>query len=157
MDGLPDTWAKAVAAVLGQIAYQDSRHFRVLHFTKNVRRIDDFPPRHYDFSRLLESMLSFYAGGGTDWQPALQATVDCIEKQQHFKQVDIVMVTDGQCDVNQEFVKQLKRQKERLEFTIYGILIGDSGEQQLKNFCEHIWAVKDLVAEDVVIEELFLI
>jgi uncharacterized protein with von Willebrand factor type A (vWA) domain len=157
MEGLADTWAKAVTAVLGQIAIQDSRHFRVLHFAKSVRRIDDFPPQHHDFSKLLESIVSFYAGGGTDWQPALQAAIDCIEKQQHFKQADIVLVTDGQCDVNQEFVKQLKRQKEQLEFTVYGILIGDSGEQRLKKLCDRVWAVENLVLEEAVIEELFLL
>jgi uncharacterized protein with von Willebrand factor type A (vWA) domain len=157
MEGLANIWAKAVTAVLGQIAYQDSRHFRVLHFAKDVRRIDDFPPRHHDFCKLLESMLSFYAGGGTNWQPALQAAVDCIEKQQHFKQADIVMVTDGQCDVEQKFLKQLKRQKEQLEFTVYGILIGDTGEQRLKMFCERAWVVKDLISEEVTIEELFLL
>jgi uncharacterized protein with von Willebrand factor type A (vWA) domain len=85
----------------------------VLHFAKDVRRSDDFPPHHHDFSKLLESMLSFYAGGGTDWEPVLRAAVDCIEKQQHLKQADIVIVTDGQCDVDQEFVKQLKHQKEQ--------------------------------------------
>jgi hypothetical protein len=40
---------------------------------------------------------------------------------------------------------------------IYDILIGDPGEQQLKKFCDRVWAVKDLVAEDAVIEELFLL
>lgn len=136
MDGLPDTWAKAVTAVLGQIAHQDSRHFQVIHFATSVRRIDDFLPRHHDFSQLLESMLSFYAGGGTDWQPALEAAVDCISKQQHFKQADIVLVTDGQCNADEEFVKRLKRQKEQLEFTVYGILIGETGEQRLNTLCD---------------------
>ncbi len=157
MEGLPDTWAKAVTAVLGQIAYQDSRYFRVIHFATSVRRIDDFSPRHHDFSQLLESMLSFYTGGGTELQPALQAAIDCIEKQQQFKQADIVLVTDGQCDVNQEFVKQLQRQKEQLEFTVYGILIGETGEQRLNTLCDRVWVVKDLMAEEVVIEELFLL
>ncbi|MBD2309400.1 VWA domain-containing protein [Chroococcidiopsis sp. FACHB-1243] len=71
MDGLPDTWAKAVTAVLGQIALREGRHLRVIHFATRVCRVDDFPPHHHDFSRLLESMLAFYNGGGTAWEPAL--------------------------------------------------------------------------------------
>ncbi len=66
MRGLPDDWAKAVTAVLGQIAHQENRHFRVLHFGLGVYRVDDFPPRlEQNYSHLLESMLAFYSGGGT--------------------------------------------------------------------------------------------
>ena len=68
-----------------------------------------------------------------------------------------MLATDGQCDVNQEFVKQLQRQKEQLEFTVYGILIGETGEQGLKRLCDRIWAAKDLMVDDAVIEELFLL
>lgn len=157
MNGLPDNWAKAVTAVLGQIAYQDNRHFRVIHFATNARRIDDFPPRHHDFSRLLESMLCFYGGGGTQWEPALKASVDCIEKQQHFNQADIVMVTDGKCDVEWEFQQQLRFKKKQLEFSVYGVLIGSEGKQQLQKFCDRVWAIKDLGSVEAAFEELFLL
>lgn len=157
MSGLPDNWAKAVTAVIGQIAYQEERHFRVIHFAKSVQRIDDFPACHHDYHKLLESMLSFYAGGGTEWEPPLKAAIDCIQKQKQFKQADIVIVTDGQCDVGKSFVNQLLNQKDRLGFTLYGVLIGEVGEKQMEKFCDRVWAVKDLMAEDAVIEELFLL
>lgn len=102
-------------------------------------------------------MLCFYSGGGSSWQPALKAAMECIEKQQHLKQADIVMVTDGKCDVEWEFLEQLRVKKEQLEFTVYGVLIGDSGEQKLKKFCDRVWAVKNLVSDDAIIEELFLL
>ena len=102
-------------------------------------------------------MLSFYAGSGTDWQPALKAAIDCIEKQQHLRQADVIMVTDGKCDVEWEFLEQLRVKKEQLEFAVYGVLIGDSGKQKLKKFCDRVWVVKDLLAEDTVVEELFLL
>ena len=157
MDGLPDTWAKAVTAVLGQIAYQEHRHFRVIHFAKSVRRIDDFPPRHQDYSRLIDSMLAFFAGGGTEWEPAMKAAVDCIQQQQCLLQADIVLVTDGRCALEQGFVEQLHKQKQQLEFSVYGVLIGAEGVTKLNKFCDRVWAVKELVSEDCVIEELFLL
>jgi len=157
MDGLPDTWAKAVTAVLGQIALREGRHLRVIHFATRVCRVDDFPPHHHDFSRLLESMLAFYNGGGTAWEPALLSATECIEGKPQFKGADIVMVTDGKCDVKQEFLEQLKVKKQQLEFSIYGVLIGGAGSRQMKQFCDRIWVVKDLVSDEVAIEELFLL
>ncbi|RUT14602.1 hypothetical protein DSM107010_01480 [Chroococcidiopsis cubana SAG 39.79] len=157
MDGLPDTWAKAVTAVLGQIARREGRHLRVIHFATRVCRVDDFPPHHHDFSRLLESMLAFYNGGGTAWEPAILSATECIERQQQFKRADIVMVTDGRCDVKRDFLEQLKIKKQQREFNIYGVLIGGASDRLLKQFCDRIWVVKDLVSDEVAIEELFLL
>ncbi|RUT14009.1 hypothetical protein DSM107010_04920 [Chroococcidiopsis cubana SAG 39.79] len=157
MDGLPDTWAKAVTAVLGQIAQREGRHLRIIHFATRVCRVDDFPPHHHDFSRLLESMLAFYNGGGTAWEPALLSATECIEQEQQFDRADIVMVTDGKCEVKREFIEQLKIRKQQREFNIYGVLIGGAGERQMKQFCDRIWVVRDFISDEVAIEELFLL
>ena len=87
----------------------------------------------------------------------MKAAVDCIEQQQCFKQADIVLVTDGRCDLEQGFVEMLHKQKQQLEFSVYGVLIGAEGVTKLNKFCDRVWAVKELVSEDCVIEELFLL
>ena len=40
---------------------------------------------------------------------------------------------------------------------VYGVVIGVQGEEKLKLFCDRVWTVKYLMAEDVVLEELFKI
>jgi len=50
----------------------------------------------------------------------------CIAMQ-HFKQADIVMVTDGLCDISRDFLDKLQLKKEQLEFSVLGILIGAQG------------------------------
>lgn len=157
MSGLPDDWAKAITAVLGQIANQEYRLLRVIHFATEVCRIDDFFPKQHDYQKLLESMLAFYNGGGTQWEPALKAAMECIEHQQHLKRADVVMVTDGKCDLEWELLTQLRRKKQQLEFTVYGVLIGEGSANKLKKFCDRVWTVKDLVSDEMVIEELFLL
>jgi uncharacterized protein with von Willebrand factor type A (vWA) domain len=67
------------------------------------------------------------------------------------------MVTDGKCDVKREFLEQLKIKKQQREFNIYGVLIGGAGSRQMKQFCDRIWVVKDLVSDEIAIEELFLL
>jgi len=58
MDGF-DTWAKAITAVLGQIAHQDNRHFRVIHFGTRVYRLTTFLP-NTTTTRGYWSPLSFF-------------------------------------------------------------------------------------------------
>jgi len=45
----------------------------------------------------------------------------CCIAMQHFKQADIVMVTDG--DISRDFLDKLQLKKEQLEFSVLGILI----------------------------------
>jgi uncharacterized protein with von Willebrand factor type A (vWA) domain len=49
-----------------------------------------------------------------------------------------VLVTDGLCDISRDFLDQLQRQKQQLDFTIYGVLIGVRGEEKLENFCDRV-------------------
>lgn len=116
----------------------------------------DCPPRQQNYSHLLELMLAFYAGGWNEREPALGEAVKSIEKQQ-FNQADIILVTDDLCDLSREFLDKLQQQKEQLEFTVYGVLVGDQGEEKLKKLCDRVWVVKNLKAEDAAIEELFLL
>ena len=158
MRGLPDTWAKAVTSVLGQIAYKDNRHFRIIHFDIRVRRTDDFPPKHHGFSSLLESMLSFYNGGGTNWEPALAEALGYIEENKSFIKADIVLITDGICKLSKDFLKKLVFQKQQRHINVFSILIGSHSEKSLTKFTDRIWQIRNLNAEaDTQIEELFTI
>lgn len=158
MAGLPDTWAKAVTAVMGQIAHKDNRHFRVIHFDTRVRRIDDFPPKHHDYWKLLDSMLSFYSGGGTNWEPALFEAIKCLDNTKSLHKADIVLITDALCDLRQDVLAKLNQHKQHLETNIFSILIGNHNEKNLAKFSDRIWVIKDLSSEaSNQIEELFLI
>ncbi|MCC5640166.1 VWA domain-containing protein [Nostoc sp. CHAB 5844] len=158
MAGLPDTWAKAVTAVLLQIAHKDNRHFRVIHFDIRVRRTDDFPSKHHDYRKFLDSMLSFYSGGGTNWEPALFEAMKCLDNTKSLHKADIVLITDALCDIRQEVIEKLKSNKQHLQTNIFSILIGNHSEKNLTKFSDRIWVIKDLSSEaDYQIEELFLI
>ncbi|MBW4642414.1 MAG: VWA domain-containing protein [Goleter apudmare HA4340-LM2] len=158
MAGLPDTWAKAVTAVLLQIAHKDNRHFRVIHFDTRVRRTDDFPPKHHDYWKFLDSMLSFYSGGGTNWEPALLSAIKCLDNTKSLHKADIVLITDALCDMRQDVLEKLSSHKQHLETNIFSILIGNHSEKNLTKFSDRIWVIRDLSPEaDYQIEELFLI
>jgi len=50
---------------------------------------------------------------------ALEEALCCA--MQHFKQADIVMVTDGLCDISRDFLDKLQLKKQ--QFSVLGILI----------------------------------
>jgi len=55
---------------------------------------------------------------------------------------------------HQRFSDKLQLKKEQLEFSVLAYLSGQDKEE-LKQFSDRLWVVKDLIAEDTVIQELF--
>ena len=112
------------------IAASQNRHCRLVHFDDSnstsktaVRRIDDFPPGENDFGKLMQA-LSFYTGGGTNWMDPLDSALECIQTQSIYEDADIILITDGHCNVDQDWLKNFKNKQEELGFTIFGVLIG---------------------------------
>ncbi len=124
MAGRNEIWSKAFALALLSIATRQCRRCRLLHFEESVRRVDDFPANQVDSGQLLTSMEVFFNGGGTNWESALQSALEAIETCNNLKNADIVLITDGLCAVSQGFDQRFSQAKQRLEFTLYGVLIG---------------------------------
>lgn len=153
MEGDADDWAKAVTSVLLQNALSDLRHFRVIHFDTKVRRVDDFAPQNLSWERQLNSLLSFYSGGGTNWEKALDKAIECVEKHKMYPKADIILITDGCCAFKSDFRAKLAEKKQKLGFSLYGVLIGNSAPDSLQQACDRLWHCP--LGEDGEIEELF--
>lgn len=157
MAGDEEIWAKAVMlAVLG-IATTQKRHFRVIHYSSNVTRVDDFKPKERDNKKLLAT-LAHFPSGGTDWQHPLDSAVQCIKGEKNYKKADIVLITDGYCDVCPEWLEQFQKQQQELGFTLYGIQIGgDTGAMsQLQIADKHYIYIANL-KQDKAIEQVLAI
>lgn len=128
MGGTPEIWSKAVALTMLAIATHQKRHCRILHFNSGVVQVDDFPPGESDPNRLLNSMAAFY-GGGTSWEAPLDSALQCIRNEKGLKKADIVLITDGACQVSNYWKEQFKVAQQELEFTVYGVLIGCSNQR----------------------------
>jgi len=73
-----------------------------------------------------------------------------------FKKGDIVFITDGECQVESEWAKRFRKEKERLGFSLFSILIdvGSSSLGTLKEFSDRITAIKQLTGEEA--KEVFI-
>ncbi|HXW84158.1 MAG TPA: VWA domain-containing protein [Candidatus Binataceae bacterium] len=159
MQGDKELWAKAVALTLMDIARRQRRLFRAVLFSSgpdSMRVFDLNRERRYqpELRKVIE-MAEYFAGGGTEFERPLDAAVELIADKK-LKRGDIVMITDGECQVRPEWLAQLKEKKDELEFAIFAVLVdvGSADSSTLAQFADRITSVRKLGEKDT--REIFL-
>ena len=153
MAGDKEIWSKAVTLTLVDIARRQRRLFRSICFSSadTPLQVLDLNPRdRYELeTKNVMDLAEYFPGGGTDFQRPLDAALECL-KQAHFKKGDIVFITDGECEVSPEWSEEFRRQKEKLGFSLFSILIdvGSSSLGTLKEFSDRITTIHQLNGEE---------
>ena len=126
MDGDKEIWSKALALALLQVATMQRRTYRVLHFNEGVVRVDDWAPGSVAPLALVESMVEF-VGGGTEFEPPLEAALEAIQREHDLKRADVVLVTDGEASVSADFAEGWRKARGKLGFTTYAVYVDAPG------------------------------
>lgn len=152
MEGDPIAWGKAVAMTLLDIAADGKRKFALIHFSNpGAFMIDLFLPGEYQTTAKIEAATGFL-GGGTDFETPMREAIRLMEKEA-FEQADIVFITDGQCELPEEYLKELQAEQAARNFTVTGILldVNDPGmEFSLEKFCQDIYRTSELMGDEIV-------
>ncbi len=153
MAGDKEIWSKAVTLTLLDIASRQRRRFRSICFAspETPLQILDLNPRQPYAVEMpnVFALAEYFPGGGTDFQKPLSAAVDCLRRSRD-KRGDVVFITDGECRVDAEWLREFKREKEALGFSLFSVLIdvgGSSSLGALKDFSDHITSVSQLTSE----------
>ena len=152
MAGDKEIWSKAVTLTLLEIARRQRRLFRSICFSSEetpLQVLDMNPRGHYDVEmKTVMDLAEYFPGGGTDFQRPLDAALECL-KQTKYKKGDIIFITDGECQVSPEWAEQFCKEKEKLGFSLFSILIdvGPSSLGTLKEFSDRITTIKQLTGE----------
>ena len=159
MQGDKELWAKAVSLTLMDIARRQRRLFRAVLFSsgpESLKVIDLNHERRYqpELGKVIE-LAEYFPGGGTDFQAPIDAAMELIEDKK-LKRGDIVVITDGECQVAPEWLAELRRRKEDLQFSIFAVLVdvGSSDLSTLAQFSDRVSSVKKLTVEGS--REIFL-
>ena len=108
--GDPAAWGKAVALTLLEIAADSGRSFALIHFSRSRRfQTDLFRPGAYTMADKLRAAETFL-GGGTNFQTPMNEALRLIEAE-GFENADIVFVTDGECELPDQYLEQLRDRK----------------------------------------------
>ena len=153
MAGDKEIWSKAVTLTLLEIARRQRRLFRSICFSSEqtpLQVLDMNPRGRYDVEmKTVMDLAEYFPGGGTDFQRPLDAALECL-KQTKYKKGDIIFITDGECQVSPEWAEQFRKEKEKLGFSLFSILIdvGPSSLGTLKEFSDRITTIKQLTGEE---------
>lgn len=152
MAGDKEIWSKAVTLTLLEIARRQRRRFRSVCFSSEdtpLQVLEMNPGERYDVKmEKVMDLAEYFPGGGTDFQKPLNEAVECLKKSR-YKKGDIVFITDGECQVSPEWAENFRREKEKLGFSLFSVLIdvGPSSLGTLKEFSDRITTVSKLTGE----------
>lgn len=135
MSGGPFNWAMGVAEALRRFAAEEDRDYYAMFFgNNNDRNRFDFPEGKGPFEKVL-SFLSVAANGGTQFDGVL---TEALEKATAAfddagkPKADIVFVTDGQAHLDDEWIANFNKERERTGVRVYSIYIGGAYDMSHK-------------------------
>jgi uncharacterized protein with von Willebrand factor type A (vWA) domain len=159
MAGDKEIWSKAVTLTLLEMARRQRRPFQSICFSSDespLQILDMNPKERYEVEMdKVMDLAEYFPGGGTDFQKPLDAALDCLKKSRSRKG-DIVFITDGECQVNGEWAEAFCKEKNKLGFSLFSILIdvGPNSLGTLKEFSDKITTIGQLTSEEA--KEIFI-
>ena len=152
--GDPAAWGKAVALTLLEIASDGGRNFALVHFSGSGNfKTNLFRPGTYTMADKMTAAETFL-NGGTNFETPMRESLRLM-REDGFENADIVFVTDGECEMPEDFLTELQKEQSERRFTITGVLL-DKGrpgmEFSLKQFCQNIHRTSELTGDDIVRE-----
>ncbi|MFI6289041.1 VWA domain-containing protein [Streptomyces sp. NPDC051018] len=147
-----EAWAKACALALLDQARRARRDFVGIVFSSPGQiRVFRFPADEpAGIGRVLDFAETFL-GGGTSYQTPLTAAGELLEEE--FDDTarargDIVLITDDECGVTEEWMRGWNEAKRRLGFRVFGVAIGAptaaGAVSVLEALCDNLRSIEDL-------------
>ncbi|MDF9803040.1 uncharacterized protein with von Willebrand factor type A (vWA) domain [Streptomyces sp. HB372] len=147
-----EAWSKACALALLDQARHAGRDFVGILFSAEDRiQVFRFPAGR---SAGIEQVLDFaetFLGGGTSYQAPLTVARELLEEE--FDDVtstrgDIVMITDDECGVTEEWMRGWNEARRVLGFRLFGLAVGAPGAAEagsvLDALCDNLRSIEDL-------------
>lgn len=156
MQGQREQWAKATGLATLNIAKMQKRPFYGIHFAseREIKTFDFRKPEDVTMNRVLDYAEHFF-GGGTDFTVPLTKALRLLQDEEKAKgsvEGDIVFVTDGQAYLSPEFLAMFHAEQERLQFRVWGIMIGGHTTMEpLHSLCKgRVVSIQDLLSGNAV-------
>lgn len=151
MSGEPEVWAKGMALATLHVARKQGRSFYGIHFgsVNELARFDFRDTNDINVEKVMDFASHFFCGG-TDFHTPLSAAVDILQEEYNslgYVTGDIVFVTDGECGVSEEWLKEFKEKQEELGFRVFGIAINTSDRAEpLATICDgRVFTVQNML------------
>lgn len=157
MEGKKELWSKGVCLTLLEIAKRERRKFCIIVFSSGGAPLRMFESaageggagwgmKQKDIFELAE----YFPGGGTNFEEPLGKALEVLGESK-FRRGDIVFITDGEAGVGDSWLAEFEREKEKLGFKVYSVLIDLSEReswQTLTTFSDKVTSVSKLTSKE---------
>ncbi|MBN1970629.1 MAG: VWA domain-containing protein [Candidatus Delongbacteria bacterium] len=139
MEGEPILKAKALLFSISKILEKEDRKLIIILFGASGQ-IQEMEFTSNSQNNKILSFLNKGYGGGTDFETPLKRGINIIESEKsNFTKADILMITDGYCDISDIFKKTIKVKKDELDFMVYTVIcnnnvVSDDFSDEIVNF-----------------------
>lgn len=139
MYNIPREMARGACFGLADIAKTDKRNFAVNIFSERGQEWKrQYPKGQMNIQETIDLIEASF-GGGTSYEGPLSWAMDLIEKESgEFKDADIVLITDGYCDIDNSFRKKLIQAKKKNNFSVIAVTL-DNAPAHMSDWCDHIY------------------
>ncbi|MEU8710024.1 VWA domain-containing protein [Streptomyces sp. NPDC048565] len=147
-----EAWSKACALALLDQARRAKRDFvGILFSSAESVKVCRFPASGpVGIADVIDFAEHFY-GGGTNYRAPLSAAVGLLEEEFNTdgrRRGDIVMITDGECDVTEGWMRGWNDARRALGFRCFGVAVGAPGAARpgtvLDALCDNLRGIEDL-------------
>jgi uncharacterized protein with von Willebrand factor type A (vWA) domain len=152
MAGEKEIWSKAVALTFVELARRRRRRCHVVCFSsgeKGLRHFDMNPANAWTvgLDRTLD-LAEHFSGGGTDFRPPLDAATRLLAERD-LRRGDLVLITDGECEVDDAWRDEFLARKRKQNFALYSILIDvrDVQTGTVRALSDRVSLISDLRAD----------
>ena len=152
MAGDKEIWSKAVALTFVELARRRRRRCHVVCFSsgeKGLRHFDMNPGNAWTvgLDRTLD-LAEHFSGGGTDFRPPLDAAARLLAERD-LRRGDLVLITDGECEVDDAWRDEFLARKRKRNFALYSILIDvrDVQTATVRALSDRVSLISDLRAD----------
>jgi uncharacterized protein with von Willebrand factor type A (vWA) domain len=149
-----EAWAKACALALLDQAQAARRDFAALLFSSREElQVFRFPARRRPAIADVVDLAEHFWGGGTDFETPLEAAAELLEAEHNREgrgRGDVVLITDGECAVSEEWMRAWNERKARLGHRVFGIAVRRAAGPVLEALSDNLRSIADLTGPDAV-------
>lgn len=121
MSGAPLLKARALLLAVSAILQQERRSLHVVLFGDNGELREYAMHEENSVAGLLYFLRQGF-GGGTDFEAPLNRACEIIRDAKAYEKADILMISDGDCVLSDDYIEYLQTRKKMLDCSIYSVL-----------------------------------
>jgi len=130
--GGKDTWAKAVCLALLSTSTRQKRDWHLVSFNGGIIRETAIPARRATMADIQEA-LDHRCAGGTDFNAPIFRAVELLWHSPTMKKADVVIITDGEADLNPETVEVAKNLTRTEGVSWFAVGVGPDSDTELQS------------------------